>query len=590
MTSAQGKLTSCGPGQAFSLQFTCTGPSCIDLKGIPTINCTDDGTTLTCTNGVTCPGPTNYTSNFALTQKDTTISQTQKIILPDLCQEIDLTSDGTARGTNASMVKTGNCGPGNANSSVSSVSSGAPSTVTSGPSSTATMAGISGTYASTQQPSTGGSSAGFTGATSIVSGYPTAGGSSVGSTQGNLFTGSGSTSPVTSSTRATVSVPSSNVAGSFRCRSKGSVVFALLLLFSFLVGGVLASAPNTHPFNGLVVVGRDISINVALPGDTRSDLAKRELSEELMSFLNLLSEYMASKITSGFANNLVAELFSAMCNHVSGLILRDTLGVDLAEACTTFVYASNLIAAPELEFLSFFGAGVACNLVISFLLPEVGALTNFACQLPNPCFKDLVMDPNNCGQCGKVCSAGVCANGVCTTSIPFTETHYFGVMSLRLGSPIMNDGVVARGERFYLSGGSSTYCPSPPVDCSVYDNVTAFSFSQGHLAMEASVPGGQLVYVMTTGELGFTQAHSAATPEGADTSSFTYDPNAISANRGRLSTTAFGANGFMACNDAQQQWQVFADVPSKDATNCLRFDAATNADQLLLEHEHITKE
>jgi hypothetical protein len=140
----------------------------------------------------------------------------------------------------------------------------------------------------------------------------------------------------------------------------------------------------------------------------------------------------------------------------------------------------------------------------------------------------------------------------------------------------MYDSVVARGERFYLSGGTNTFCPSPPVDCSVYDNVTAFSFSQGHLAMEASVPGGQLVYVMTTGELGFSQAHSASIPEGADTSSFTFDPNAFSsANMGRLSTTAFGANGFIACNDAQQQWQVFADVPGKDATNCLGFDAAT---------------
>lgn len=139
----------------------------------------------------------------------------------------------------------------------------------------------------------------------------------------------------------------------------------------------------------------------------------------------------------------------------------------------------------------------------------------------------------------------------------------------------MNNGVVARGERFYLSGDTTTDCPFlPQIDCSVYDNVTAFSFSQGQLAMKADVPGGQLVYLMSTGELGFTQAHSAAIPDGADTSSFTYDSSGTSsANMGRLGTTAFGANGFMACNGPQ--WQVFANIPGNDATNCLGFDAAT---------------
>jgi hypothetical protein len=113
---------------------------------------------------------------------------------------------------------------------------------------------------------------------------------------------------------------------------------------------------------------------------------------------------MASKASSGFANNLVAEIFSAICNHASGVILTNTLGVDLVEACTTFIYTSNLITAPELEFLSFFAAGVTCNLLISFSLPEVSALTNFVCQQPNPCSMDLLTDPNNCGQCGNVVS------------------------------------------------------------------------------------------------------------------------------------------------------------------------------------------
>jgi hypothetical protein len=152
----------------------------------------------------------------------------------------------------------------------------------------------------------------------------------------------------------------------------------------------------------------------------------------------------------------------------------------------------------------------------------------------------------------------------------------FGVMSIRSASPIMYGNLEARGERFYLFGAADTYCPSPPVDCSQFDNSTALLFYGGFLTMDAEVPGGQQVYVMTTGELGFTQAHSASVPEGADLSSFNYDPNAVqSANLGRLSTTAFGAAGFMACQNTEQQWQVFAAIPGKDATNCLGFDALT---------------
>jgi hypothetical protein len=168
MTSAQGTVTSCGPGQAFSLQFTCAGPSCVDLNGFPNTTCTTDNTTLTCTNGVICPRPTNYTSDFSFTQSNIIVSQTQTITLKDFCEEIDLTSDGTTGGTNATMVSTGPCGSGSSNSSTSittTTSSSSSIGSTGLPSSgiLPSSANQNGTYTPPKQPPTTSSSIGSSG-------------------------------------------------------------------------------------------------------------------------------------------------------------------------------------------------------------------------------------------------------------------------------------------------------------------------------------------------------------------------------------------------------------------------------------------
>jgi hypothetical protein len=120
MTTAKGTVTSCGPGQDYSLDYTCTGPSCTYLDGFPSMTCTTAGDVLSCTNGVVCPGQTNYTSQFTFTQADGPVSQTQLITLRDFCEDITLVSDGSTGGTNASFVSTGDCGPGGSNSSSSS--------------------------------------------------------------------------------------------------------------------------------------------------------------------------------------------------------------------------------------------------------------------------------------------------------------------------------------------------------------------------------------------------------------------------------------------------------------------------------------
>lgn len=161
MTTLNGTLTTCGPGQYFSLQFTCNGPSCAGLSGFPNTTCTADATNtiLTCSNGVTCPGPTNYTANFNLSQTTDLVTQSQQILLPDFCEEIDVTSNGTTGGVNAQMIITGSCGPPTGNNTLPSGSSTSSSSTTSSvasssSSSTSKTGAISASSSSSQTYST----------------------------------------------------------------------------------------------------------------------------------------------------------------------------------------------------------------------------------------------------------------------------------------------------------------------------------------------------------------------------------------------------------------------------------------------------
>jgi len=571
MTSAQGTVTSCGPGQAFSLQFTCAGPSCVDLNGFPNTTCTTDNTTLTCTNGVTCPGPTNYTSNFSFSQSNIIVSQTQTITLKDFCEEIDLTSDGTTGGTNATMVNTGPCGPGSSNSSTSITtttnsssvgSTGLPSsgilpstasqngtytppnqppttatppnstsdksaTILTSPKSSQTVSGssaaprtswsktgpllaessgawaywtangISGSpsvpqesdstlptatsgdwsetkvaetaHMSTWPASSSTSDMGFglsgqagnrpseastgAGSSQATSGVPAntetsqssytshvpltapsqgawSAGSSGAATAGTINPNPTDT-PVTSSNGFATTFDTStgsnsappiskftNNAGSFRHRNAPAVWCVVLLLFSLLVQGTHASTYTFHATPGeFTLVERDVPDNRTLVNYTQHELAKRELTPGWKAFSDAFSEYLAGKLsTPEFADNLVDEVAEAVCDHVAGQVITKALGVDLVEECVAAVYTANTLTAPELEFLSVFGASVLCNLLVSEALPGIEELTNAICNQPKPCSEDLLTDPNNCGSCGNVVSFDIFSPGALAIS------------------------------------------------------------------------------------------------------------------------------------------------------------------------------
>jgi hypothetical protein len=94
------------------------------------------------------------------------------------------------------------------------------------------------------------------------------------------------------------------------------------------------------------------------------------------------------------------------------------------------------------------------------------------------------------------------------------------------------------------------------------------------------VPGGQLIYVRKDGSLGYTQAHSAAYPQGAIAGGDLTYSKPEDASYGTLGTRAFGAKGFMACPTTDQGYQVFAAInnvtaPQGDRTACSEFVALT---------------
>ncbi|KAK0652527.1 hypothetical protein B0T16DRAFT_454888 [Cercophora newfieldiana] len=93
MAEASGIFQSCGDG-AFAFSYTCAGPDCAVLRDFPTVICTNSGNnSISCSNGVTCPGASSYISRFTYTQQNDTFSYKRSIQLPECGFNVDIDSD-----------------------------------------------------------------------------------------------------------------------------------------------------------------------------------------------------------------------------------------------------------------------------------------------------------------------------------------------------------------------------------------------------------------------------------------------------------------------------------------------------------------
>ncbi|KAJ5104176.1 hypothetical protein N7532_004705 [Penicillium argentinense] len=141
----------------------------------------------------------------------------------------------------------------------------------------------------------------------------------------------------------------------------------------------------------------------------------------------------------------------------------------------------------------------------------------------------------------------------------------FNVMAIRSASPIHYSQLNAAGQKFWLGGKTSSYCPDiDGIQCPPGNQTVLAS---GGNSLDVEVPGGQQVYVAPSGALSFTQAHSAnipPAPQSAPWSHYTFN--------------GWGASGFMACPTEDNRWQVFvamqnATVPQGNVSDCLGFSA-----------------
>ncbi|KAJ5290683.1 uncharacterized protein N7443_010936 [Penicillium atrosanguineum] len=149
----------------------------------------------------------------------------------------------------------------------------------------------------------------------------------------------------------------------------------------------------------------------------------------------------------------------------------------------------------------------------------------------------------------------------------------FSVMAIRSASPIHYSQMNAAGQKFYLGGKTSSYCPDLEGITCPAGNQTVIA--GGGSALDGEVPGGQQIYVDPTGALSFTQAHSAFIPAGSAIGGLKYEAGKPWSH---YTFNGWGASGFMACPTDDNRWQVYAamqnaTVPSGNVDDCLGFSA-----------------
>ena len=161
-----------------------------------------------------------------------------------------------------------------------------------------------------------------------------------------------------------------------------------------------------------------------------------------------------------------------------------------------------------------------------------------------------------------------------------STSNKFTMIAARSASPVHLRPIDFFEEGWYIGEPTQTFCPSPTVDCSGFNNNTSVMLvaeagKPTTAAPDVVVPGGQTMYVAANGAVMYTIAHSGAIPVGAFTTGFVYTPPTAGQSFGDVSFNAGGATGFIACpvDGKPDVYQVFADVTGKNTTGCLGFDA-----------------
>ncbi|KAK5061323.1 hypothetical protein LTR84_007865 [Exophiala bonariae] len=179
-------------------------------------------------------------------------------------------------------------------------------------------------------------------------------------------------------------------------------------------------------------------------------------------------------------------------------------------------------------------------------------------------------------------TSGAVSNSTSTISSSQSRpTLPFSAVAIRSGSPIHFLPINAADFRFWLGGQTKSYCPKLVQDlgdCPPGD-LTAF----GLCGMDVIVPGGQHIFALPNGEIGYTKPHSGFPPLDSIVCPFQYTTDGtpnwegighLSAN----ATRAFGPHGLQACPHNDGRYQVLLDFSNSTGSNvnrtgCLPFVA-----------------
>ncbi|KAJ9639263.1 uncharacterized protein PV06_09985 [Exophiala oligosperma] len=160
---------------------------------------------------------------------------------------------------------------------------------------------------------------------------------------------------------------------------------------------------------------------------------------------------------------------------------------------------------------------------------------------------------------------------------PAPDLYFPAVYGLIVGTdvqPFHFESFNANSGKFWLNlPETSTSCPFTGTDQASNCPPGTDTAFVGSGSLATVVPGGQQVYVAPNGALSFTAAHSGAMPEGSVVDPFIFVN--VGGEYGEVTTSAFGADGFMACpTHGSIAYQVFANfdgaqVPLGNVQDCV---------------------
>ncbi|KAI1840347.1 hypothetical protein JX265_000735 [Neoarthrinium moseri] len=147
------------------------------------------------------------------------------------------------------------------------------------------------------------------------------------------------------------------------------------------------------------------------------------------------------------------------------------------------------------------------------------------------------------------------------------------------GTVIDGADVEAATNGFYLGLlEPSTYCPSKVGTCPPVQGTLVY---EGMSGMAVEVPGGQQIYVDSSGMVKYTQAHSSYVPQGAFITGW-FNKTVVSSCEPAVHVVDFlaadgmGSGGILLCRDVQSfmdgtgaSYQLFVQTAQLDASSCV---------------------